>query len=260
MSTRYRTLYARLLRLYPAPFRERFSESMEQTFNDLCRERRDQGASLLIFVLGLFAETAAAILRERMVSLVPNPKVLVRAALVTVAVLSVPLFAMQFSEGVQWDGLDFVVAGALLFASSLVFQVVAERASNPAYRGATGLAVVTGLLLVWMNLGVGVIGSEDNPADLLYAGVLATGVIGAIGVRLRPIGMGQVLYVTAIVQALVPVIALLVWRPVLDDGGTGWGLAGVFAVNTVFAALFAGSGYLYRRAGTAAPQVGASAN
>lgn len=34
---RHRRWYARLLRLYSKPFRERFQESMEQTFYDACR-------------------------------------------------------------------------------------------------------------------------------------------------------------------------------------------------------------------------------
>jgi len=51
---RYRTWYAKLLRLYPRPFRERFGEGMAQTFHDLCREhsrnKRGQfGLALWIF-------------------------------------------------------------------------------------------------------------------------------------------------------------------------------------------------------------------
>jgi len=61
---RYRHWYRKLLRLYPRPFRERFREGMEQTFNDLCRERARAGDGLFGFVLWLFAETAAAIARE----------------------------------------------------------------------------------------------------------------------------------------------------------------------------------------------------
>lgn len=34
-----RTLYQRLLRLYPRSFREQFEASMVQTFDDLCNER-----------------------------------------------------------------------------------------------------------------------------------------------------------------------------------------------------------------------------
>jgi len=42
-TARYRKIYAKLLRLYPKPYRERFGEGMEQTFNDLCRKRKEAG-------------------------------------------------------------------------------------------------------------------------------------------------------------------------------------------------------------------------
>jgi len=38
-----RALYNRLLALYPRGFREQLGESMQQTFNDLCRERQAEG-------------------------------------------------------------------------------------------------------------------------------------------------------------------------------------------------------------------------
>lgn len=59
-----RRWYARLLRLYPRKYRERMGESMEQTFNDLCRERRDAGERLFGFVIWTFADTFVGILRE----------------------------------------------------------------------------------------------------------------------------------------------------------------------------------------------------
>jgi hypothetical protein len=59
-----RALYNRLLALYPQAFKERFRESMEQTFNDLCNERRQTGKGWLGFVLWTFAETATGIIKE----------------------------------------------------------------------------------------------------------------------------------------------------------------------------------------------------
>jgi hypothetical protein len=61
---RYRRWYRELLRFYSKPHRERFAESMEQTFHDVCRERANDGHGLLGFVLWMFVETAAGILRE----------------------------------------------------------------------------------------------------------------------------------------------------------------------------------------------------
>ena len=55
---RYPRWYARLLRLYPRPFRQRFGEPMAQTFTDLCRERTDANRGLHAFALRTFAEDA----------------------------------------------------------------------------------------------------------------------------------------------------------------------------------------------------------
>jgi hypothetical protein len=60
-----RTLYKKLLGLHPRGFRERLGESMEQTFNDLCKEQKqktEQG--LFRFVLWMFVETAMGIVKE----------------------------------------------------------------------------------------------------------------------------------------------------------------------------------------------------
>jgi hypothetical protein len=62
---RFRTLYRKLLNLYPRAFREQFGESMEQTFVDLFNEREQLGEQGTAgFVLGTFAETAIGIVRE----------------------------------------------------------------------------------------------------------------------------------------------------------------------------------------------------
>jgi hypothetical protein len=61
---RYRHWYRKLLRLYPRPYRERFGEGMEQTFNDLFRERAEAEQGLFAFALWVFVETSAGIIRE----------------------------------------------------------------------------------------------------------------------------------------------------------------------------------------------------
>lgn len=242
-TRRCRTLYAALVRLYPETFRRRFAESMEQTFHDLCRERGETGKSLFPFALGLFLETSVGILSERTATPMLPRRKLVRLVLVTAFILSVPLVAMQFSDEVSWTVLDFVIGGALLFGTGLGFELVAMKAGSNAYRAAAGLAFATGLLLVWMNLAVGLIGSEDNPGNVLYLGVLIVAILGASIARLRPRGMARALYATALAQALVSVVALIIWRPMVSDGEGG--VVGVLFLNAIFVVLFVGSGVLF---------------
>ena len=66
MKITVRTLYKNLLALYPRSFRERFAESMEQTFNDLCNEQKRTDRSLFVFALEMFIETGIGIVKEHM--------------------------------------------------------------------------------------------------------------------------------------------------------------------------------------------------
>jgi len=173
-------------------------------------------------------------------------KNIVRLALITGSLLLIPLVAMQFTREVVWTLSDFVFAGVLFFGTGLAYELVANRKGSFAYRGAVGLALAAGLLLVWVNAAVGLIGGEQNPANLLYGGVLLTVFFGSILARLRPLGMARTMLAAAVVQFLVPVVALLIWRPELNAG-----VAGVFAVNMLWVVLWVGSALLFRRASAA---------
>ena len=48
---------------------------------------------------------------------------------------------------------------------------------NTAYRSAVGIALGAAVILVWLSLGVGIIGADGDPANLMYFGVLAVGII-----------------------------------------------------------------------------------
>jgi len=133
----------------------------------------------------------------------------VGVALATAFILLLPLLAMQITDEVVWDLADFAVAGALLFGTGLAYELVARNMGRIAYRVAVGVALAAMLLLVWINLAVGIIGEPDDPANLMYIGVLAVGVVGAVIARLRPHGMARALFATALAQALVAVITAL---------------------------------------------------
>src|SRR5688572_18939589 len=57
---------------------------------------------------------------------------------------------------------------------------VRRRIDGIAYRSAIGLALAAACMLVWLSLGVGIIGADGDPANLMYFGVLAVGIIGAL--------------------------------------------------------------------------------
>ena len=121
--------------------------------------------------------------------------------------------------------------------------------NSAAYRSAIGVALAAAIVLVWLSLGVGIIGKDGDPATVMYFGVLAVGIIGAVIARLKPHGMARAVFAMALAQALVAAIALI----------GGWGLpwsgpAELLVLNGFFIAMFAGSAWLFRRAARARPE------
>jgi DNA-binding PadR family transcriptional regulator len=67
---------------------------------------------------------------------------------------------------------------------------------------------------------------------------------------------GRKALATALAQALVPVIALMMWRPPLSSTEESSQMALIVGVIVLFIMLFVASGLLFRRAGAADPQRG----
>jgi hypothetical protein len=143
---------------------------------------------------------------------------ILRVALGTAALLLIPLTAKLLLTDMAWTLSDFVAAGILLFGAGLTFTLVTRLSTNAAYRLGAGVAVAAGLLLIWINLAVGFIGSEENPANLLYGGVLAVAAAGALVARFRPLGMSRAMFAAALTQFLVPLVAAAIWKPEVDKG------------------------------------------
>ncbi len=157
--------------------------------------------------------------------------------------LLVPLIAMQFSDEVNWKVGDFVIAGVMLAAAGITFELVVRKSSNIAYRAAVGIALLAGLLLLWVNGAVGIIGSENNDANLMYLGVLAIAIVGVIIARLNPAGMSRAMFTTAAATVLVAVIALI---GNLGTDGNSWP-RDVLGATVFFAALWIGSALLFQK-------------
>jgi hypothetical protein len=178
-------------------------------------------------------------------------------AAVVALILLIPLVAMQFSDEWNWDLFDFIFAGTLLFGAGLTYELVAKKGGTTAYRAAVGVAVATAVVLVWVNAAAGIIG-HDEFFNLMYFGVLALGIAGALVARFQPQGMARTLLGVAIAQMLVPLIVLAI--PSLR--GALWeppGPVGVFVLNAFFAMLWIGSAWLFRKSGAEQDSRGRSA-
>lgn len=164
------------------------------------------------------------------------------AALAAGLLLLLPLLAMKFTDEVAWSLTDFFTAGILLFVTGLTFKLITRRSGETAYQIAVGFALIAGLFLLWANLAVGIIGSEDNPANLMYFGVLAVGMIGAFIVHFQPAGMSRTMFAMACAQALVAVIALIAGM----HKSPGSSVTEILSVNGFFMVLFAVSALFFR--------------
>lgn len=77
---------------------------------------------------------------------------------VTAAILSVPLVAMQVSSEWNWGVFDFVVMGALLLVAGLFLMVSIRNIKTVRNRVLVAAGIVVTLLLIWAELAVGVFG------------------------------------------------------------------------------------------------------
>ncbi|HEX5929439.1 MAG TPA: hypothetical protein VFY48_08600 [Solirubrobacterales bacterium] len=149
-------------------------------------------------------------------------------------------------RGIALSVLSRMVRG---FAADVSWRGGAAAAST-VYRLATAVAIGSVLFIFWLMGAVGIIGVEGDPADLMFFGVFAVGIAGAVIARTRPrgapraLGMARALVAMALAQALVGAVALAA-------GKHEAAISSVFEIlglTGMFMALFLGSAWLFRQA------------
>jgi hypothetical protein len=151
---------------------------------------------------------------------------------VPTALLIAPAVAMQFTAEVQWSAFDFVFAAALLYGTTGLIDLAVRKGGSMADRLGAGLAVLISFLLVWINGAVGMIGNEDNPANLMFLVVIGIAAVGAAIARFRARGMARAMGAAAIAQgAITALVPIRNWGTEDAPGTLGlMFLVGVFAV------------------------------
>jgi hypothetical protein len=159
---------------------------------------------------------------------------------VVAGLLLLPLVAMQFTDEVDWSGGDFLAAALLLGGTGLLIEVAVRQSQDLAYRLASAGALLTALLLLWVNLAVGVIGAEDNPANAWYLAIYVVGILGAAVSRLRAKGLAVTMAAMALTQAGITALAIA-----RDAGGEWAGPAELLFANGFFIVLWGISAVLF---------------
>jgi len=170
------------------------------------------------------------------------PRFGIKTILITTLILMIPLVAMQFTTEVNWSAFDFLVAGLLLLIPGFTYEWVSRRDLDPGQRRGLALGLAGMVLLVWLNLAVGIIGAESNPANRLYLLVIIVIVLGSLLSGLKARAMKQVMLVAASLQALIGLIAVIL----------GWGREGaiwpwsIVGLTAIFVLLWLATGFLFQ--------------
>lgn len=91
--------------------------------------------------------------------MIPKLKTFLILLSIVLLLLLIPFVAMQFTNEVNWSLMDFVMAGILLFATSLVFELVIRKVKSTKHRLLISGIILLLLFLLWAELAVGIFGS-----------------------------------------------------------------------------------------------------
>jgi hypothetical protein len=162
-------IYGFLLRFYPKSYRDEFGEEMKYVFSeslkDAYSENGEQGIITLwartiidagksLVTQHLENQKGSDSMKTKNTDIIMQNKVIIWIALATGLILLVPLLAMQFTEEMAWTLSDFVIAGALLFGTGLMFVLAARKTRK--YRVVIGIVLAAALFYVWAELAVGI--------------------------------------------------------------------------------------------------------
>ena len=182
MPANIRALYRKLLTLYPQRFKEQLGESMEQTFNDLYRERQTKPGRFR-FVLWTFVETAMGIIREHVLLITkgatmkttlayPRFAALISAILLVVAFIVAPWIYLVGNLRDAMGSFGYAVADFLygpVWAASLISIVfmLRERIGERAPRRMS-LALLAAVLAAGTMVAVACIRSANRHYHLIH--------------------------------------------------------------------------------------------
>lgn len=154
------------------------------------------------------------------------------------ALLLLPLVAMQYTDEVQWTAFDFVIAGVMFLSVLIPWELANRASSSVAYRVGAGVTLGASFLIIWVGLAVGIVGSEDNAANLMFFGVLGVMVILGVVGGFRAQALFRATLAAAALQVAAGAVALI---GNLGADGPGWpmdvvGATGFFTLAWLFAA------------------------
>jgi hypothetical protein len=173
-----------------------------------------------------------------------SPGRLLLWAIPTVLLVTPAVMMLQAAEGWQWGPLDFAFAAVLLYGTTGLVDLAIRKGGSVAYRLGAALAVLVSFLLVWVNGAVGVIGNEDNPANLMFIAIILVALAGSVLARFEARGMARTMLLAFALTAAIAAAAPLFGSGADEPPGT----VGLTILISGFAAMWGLSSALFAKA------------
>ncbi len=79
--------------------------------------------------------------------------------IIIIILLLIPFIAKQYTQEVNWDLNDFIIASFLLFGFGFALEIIFRKVKSIKNRVILGLCLLLILVLIWAELAVGIFGS-----------------------------------------------------------------------------------------------------
>lgn len=135
-----------------------------------------------------------------------------------------------------------VILAAMFGVGCAIVELGARKSAGWAYKAGLIVAVLTGLGQAYMNVVVGLIGSADNPFNLMFFLIVALTLTGSLIVQCRAPGMVWVMGAAALAQVAAGVVGGMM---VPGDVGEPQP-AGIMFLTVYFAGLWLNAAALFR--------------
>jgi|WetSurMetagenome_2_1015567.scaffolds.fasta_scaffold16694_5 hypothetical protein len=145
-------------------------------------------------------------------------------------------------------------AGGMLGAAGLMYVLISRKSVDLWYRAGVAAAVGTALLLAWVNVAVGIMGGENNPANWMYLGVPAVALAGVLLARMQAGGMALAMWAAALAQVLVTATGLVIMKLQGAAAESPMEMVVIVGATVFFTALWVGAGLLFRRTRARKPE------
>lgn len=130
------------------------------------------------------------------------------AWIAALALFLLPMIATRLSDEVSWDQCDLLVFAAMLITACGMWELCRRAQSTGRARLGLSLLILNTFILIWLSLGIGIIGADGDRANALYLLVPLTGITGVFLTRFRPVAGAQIAYGMAATQLAILVVGI----------------------------------------------------